>query len=109
MRVSGKDVLESFGSSGSSDTPLGASDSQSEGVQAEGVKGNVQLAGIDAVVDARNWLNLRDSVWGFQGTLQSQGLQSSQGISSVSPQNTISGAPSNAVRLPTGPAPLMFQ
>jgi hypothetical protein len=103
MRVSSKDVLESYSSSHSGDASQEATGSQDESV-----KGNVQLAGIDAV-DARNWLNLRDSVWGFQGTLQSQGLQSTQGVSSVSPQNTISGTPSNALRLPTGPAPLLFQ
>jgi hypothetical protein len=96
MRVSGSDVLDS----------LEPKDSQASSENG-GDSAKVQKVGIDAV-DARNYLNLRDSVLGFQGMLYAQ-AQGAQGVPSVSPQNPLSGAPSSAARLPTGPAPLLFQ
>jgi hypothetical protein len=97
MRVSGKDVLESLDSSSS------AADQGSE----NGAK--IEKVGIlpSDLTSAWYW---NDRQVGFQQALNAQaGVTSAQGVSSISPQNTLPGAPSNTVRLPTSPAPMMFQ
>ena len=63
--------------------------------------------GFDAY-GVRDYLNLRDQVWGFQSALDANRVQPTQGITAMSPQNTV-GSAANAVSLPTGLTPLLFQ
>jgi hypothetical protein len=96
MRVFGKDVRESLDDSSASDAGQGSEN---------GAK--IEKVGIlpSDLTSAWYW---NDRQVGFQQALNAQaGIASAQGVSSVSPQNTLSGAPSNAARLPA--APLLFQ